>query len=214
MFSIDTMINFYSSFGYISVFGVLLLCGFGLPIPEDLTILVGGIISGLGYTNPLVMGIVCFIGVLIGDVIVYNMGRFFGESLFNTRLGKRLLSHSWYDRIVKSFAKNGKMVLLTARFLPGLRTPIFLTAGMTRFAGFGTFVIIDGLAALVSIPIWITIGYFGASNREHLTKWISNTKWSIGLIIVLVVVIYIICKKIKQKLINAELVETDITSYK
>jgi membrane protein DedA with SNARE-associated domain len=85
---------------------------------------------------------------------------------------------------------------------------------MTRFAGFGTFVIIDGLAALVSIPIWITIGYFGASNREHLTKWISNTKWSIGLIIVLVVVIYIICKKIKQKLINAELVETDITSYK
>lgn len=125
MFSIDTMINFYSSFGYLSVFGVLLLCGFGLPIPEDITILVGGIISGLGYTHPIFMGIVCFFGVLIGDVIVYNMGRFFGESLFNTRLGKRLLSHSWYDRIVKSFRKKRENGAINSPISAGITNTYF-----------------------------------------------------------------------------------------
>jgi membrane protein DedA with SNARE-associated domain len=62
---------FYSSFGYFSVFGVLILCGFGLPVPEDVSILAGGIITGLGYGNVHVMMVVSFLGVMIGDITVY-----------------------------------------------------------------------------------------------------------------------------------------------
>jgi membrane protein DedA with SNARE-associated domain len=207
--SIDSMIVFYQSFGYVSVFGVLLFCGFGLPIPEDISIIAGGVISGLGYTNVHLMCFVSLCGVLIGDIIIYCIGRHFGKKIFKKKMGKRIFSNNWYDRILKSFHKNGKMVLFAARFLPGLRTPIFLTAGITKFVGFWTFLLIDGIAALLSVPIWTYLGYYGASNRDFLLKSLRDTKIAIVIILSIIIIIYLASKFFKRKLIKAEIVETD-----
>ena len=52
----------FSHYGYAAVFFVLVICGFGVPIPEDLTLVTGGVISGLGHTNShwmIVVGIHC-----------------------------------------------------------------------------------------------------------------------------------------------------------
>jgi membrane protein DedA with SNARE-associated domain len=205
-FSIDSMITFYQSSGYIAVFGVLLLCGFGLPIPEDISIIAGGIISGLGYTNVYVMLFVSLFGVLLGDSITYWVGRHFGKRIMKKRLGKKVISNAWYDRILRSFRKNGKMVLFTARFLPGLRTPIFLTAGITKFVGYGTFLMIDGLAAILSVPVWTFLGYYGASNRETLGSCIRDTKIIIVVLLAGIILFYIGSKFLKKKLIKAEIV--------
>ena len=42
---------FFSQYGYAAVFLVLIACGFGVPIPEDITLVTGGVISGLGQAN-------------------------------------------------------------------------------------------------------------------------------------------------------------------
>ena len=52
---LQLLVEFFSQYGYIAVFGVLILCGFGLPIPEDITLVSGGIISALGNTNQHIM---------------------------------------------------------------------------------------------------------------------------------------------------------------
>lgn len=44
---LDSLIDFFTNYGSIAVFGVLLLCGFGLPIPEDITLVAGGVISSI-----------------------------------------------------------------------------------------------------------------------------------------------------------------------
>ena len=41
----EFLIEFFSSYGYWAVFLVLLACGFGVPIPEDVTLVSGGVIS-------------------------------------------------------------------------------------------------------------------------------------------------------------------------
>jgi membrane protein DedA with SNARE-associated domain len=207
--SLDYIIGFYSSFGYFSVFGVLLLCGFGLPIPEDISILAGGIITGLGYGNVHIMLVVSFIGVLTGDIIVYNIGRIFGERIFKKKFGKKILENGWYDRIVKSFNENGKIVLFVARFLPGFRTPIFLTAGITKFVGLPTFILIDGFAALISVPIWNYLGYYSASNRELLIQWMRDTKIALVILLLSVVAAYVIMKIIKNKIVKSKIMSVD-----
>jgi len=207
--SLDYIIGFYSSFGYLSVFGMLLLCGFGVPIPEDISILAGGIITGLGYGNVHLMCFVSFLGVLIGDMIVYNIGRASGEKIFSTKFGKRILSHGWYEKIVKSFNENGKMVLFAARFMPGLRTPIYLTAGITKFVGFPTFIIIDGFAALISVPVWNYIGFYSASNRELLIKWMRETKIAIFAILVVLITGYVIMKIIRSRFVKTKIIDAD-----
>ena len=115
MFSLASMVNFYETFGYIAVFGMLILCGLGVPVPEDISIIAGGVITGLGYGNVHLMLFISLAGVLIGDSTVYWIGRYFGTQIFNKKLGQKLLNNSWYDKIVKSFEKNGKIVQLQKR---------------------------------------------------------------------------------------------------
>jgi membrane protein DedA with SNARE-associated domain len=48
---LQILLDFFTGYGYVAVFTVLLVCGFGVPIPEDITLVAGGIISGLGYAD-------------------------------------------------------------------------------------------------------------------------------------------------------------------
>ena len=61
---LDTLIRFFTENGYVAVFVVLMICGFGVPIPEDITLVAGGVIAGLGYANVHVMCAVGLFGVL------------------------------------------------------------------------------------------------------------------------------------------------------
>ncbi|HSC81531.1 MAG TPA: DedA family protein, partial [Chitinolyticbacter sp.] len=53
------LVTIFTDYGYLAVFLVLLICGFGVPIPEDITLVAGGIISGLGYAHVHTMFAVC-----------------------------------------------------------------------------------------------------------------------------------------------------------
>lgn len=184
MFEIQSLVNFYEIYGYIAVFGVLLLCGFGLPIPEDISLVAGGIISGMGYTDVHLMTLIAMTGVLIGDSTVYNLGRLFGERFLRLRLVARILTPTRYNTVLRRFERHGRWVIFAARFMPGLRTPIFATAGITRFVGFPQFISIDGFAALISVPFWVYLGYFGAHERETLVRWITRSQFGVlGLLV-------------------------------
>jgi membrane protein DedA with SNARE-associated domain len=209
LISLDSIITFYSSFGYFSVFGMLMLCGFGIPIPEDISIIAGGIIAGLGYGNIHVMCLVSFLGVMLGDISVYNIGRVFGKRIFEKKFGKKILEHGWYDKIIKSFNQNGKIVLFAARFMPGFRMPIYLTAGITKFVGFPAFILIDGFAALISVPVWNYLGFCGSKNRELLIKWIRETKIAIFFILVITITVYLLMKLIKSRIMKSKIINID-----
>ena len=72
---------FFVQYGYAAVFFVLVICGFGVPIPEDLTLVTGGVISGLGYTNSHWMVVVGMLGVLAGDGFMFVAGRVWGQKI-------------------------------------------------------------------------------------------------------------------------------------
>lgn len=168
------LVTFFTDYGYWAVFGVLIACGFGLPIPEDISLVAGGIISGLAYTHVHTMFLVGMAGVLIGDGIVFTAGRMLGERVFSLPLVRRVMTPTRYAQVQSKFSRYGNWVVFTARFMPGLRTPIFLTAGATRQVSFLRFLLLDGFAALISVPVWVYLGYLGANNREWLAQMISR----------------------------------------
>jgi len=97
-------------------------------------------------------------GVVIGDGILYAIGRVYG---------RRLLNLGWVQRhfvppekraeIERNFAARGIMVLLGARLLPGIRTPIFIMAGVLRVP-FGRFLFADAIYAIpmVNVLFWLS----------------------------------------------------------
>lgn len=202
MFELQSLVNFFQSYGYISVFTILLLCGFGLPVPEDISLVAGGIIAGLGYANVHLMFAIALAGVLIGDSTMYNLGRILGERVLNLRLVRRLLTPKRYSLVRSKFEQYGKRVIFAARFLPGLRSPIFLTAGITRFVSFWIFLGIDSLAALISVPFWVYLGYYGAHEREWLMRWISRTQWGILVVALVIALVILIDAMIGRRLLR------------
>ena len=178
--------TFFQHFGYAAVFFVLVVCGFGIPIPEDVTLVAGGVISGLGYTNVHIMFFVGMAGVLVGDGLMFVLGRIYGTQILRFRPIAKLMPPKRYAQVQQQFDKHGNRVLFVARFIPGLRSPIFLTAGMSGKVSFWQWLIMDGLAALISVPIWIYLGDFGAENRDWLMHKIHQFQNGfMGLVVIL-----------------------------
>lgn len=173
----------FIDYGYVAVFIVLLLCGFGVPIPEDVTLVAGGVIAGLGHANPHIMVVVGLAGVLIGDGVMFLAGRIFGYRILRLKWVARIITRKRYVRIKALFTKYGNWVLFIARFLPGLRTPIYITSGITRRVSIMQFLIMDGLAALISVPVWIYLGVFGAENIDWLEHKVHQ--FQVGIFVLL-----------------------------
>lgn len=189
---LDFLIAFFTDYGYLAVFGILILCGFGLPIPEDITLVSGGVISGLDLANPHTMCIVGLAGVLLGDSTMFLAGRIFGYRIQRIRTFRRILSPRRFSQIQRKFKKYGLSLLFVARFLPGLRSPIFLVAGMSRRISYHTFILMDGFAALISVPIWVYLGYFFADNLDLLMEYVHDVQKLIYLILALLVIVVLV----------------------
>lgn len=192
---LDFLIGFFTDYGYIAVFGILILCGFGLPVPEDITLVSGGVISGLDLANPHTMCIVGLAGVLIGDSTMFLAGRIFGYRIQRIKTFRRILSPRRFSHIQRKFKQYGLSLLFVARFLPGLRSPIFLVAGMSRRISYLTFILMDGIAALISVPVWVYLGYFFADNLDLLMEYVKDVQTLIylvlGVILLIVLIVYL-----------------------
>ncbi|ULJ61646.1 DedA family protein [Wielerella bovis] len=177
--------NFFIQFGYVAVFFVLVLCGFGVPIPEDITLVAGGVISGLHYTNVHIMAIVGFGGVMVGDGIMFLLGKFYGERILRFKPVARLMPPKRYAQVRQKFDRYGNRVLFVARFLPGLRSPIFLTAGMSGKISFWQWLMMDGFAALISVPVWVYLGNYGAENKDWLMQQVHRFQHGLYIVLIL-----------------------------
>ena len=174
---------FFTEYGYAAVFFVLVACGFGVPIPEDITLVTGGVISGLGYTNVHTMVVVGMVGVLVGDGLMFTAGRIFGHKILKVRIIARVMTPKRYVQVQEKFDRYGNRVLFIARFLPGLSTPIYITAGISRKVSYLRFFLMDGLAALVSVPVWVYLGSYGAEQTDWLMRKVHQFQYGLfGLI--------------------------------
>ncbi|MFA9487510.1 MULTISPECIES: DedA family protein [unclassified Mannheimia] len=186
----ETLIEFFSSYGYWAVFLVLLACGFGLPIPEDITLVSGGVISGLGYTNVHWMLVVSMLGVLIGDSTMYWLGRIYGEKILQFPLIRKIATPERFAMVQERFETQGWKLLFMARFLPGLRAVVYLVSGITRKVSFVKFLLVDFFAAIISVPIWVYLGDYGASNLGWLKEQVSNGQHAIFAILGIVILFF------------------------
>lgn len=202
------LINFFAAYGYIAVFLVLLACGFGLPVPEDVTLVAGGVICCLADgLDVKMMLFVSLMGVIVGDGIMFMLGRLLGPKVKTVPLLRNIFTERIYHQMQEKVQKYGHWILFIARFLPGLRAPIFMTAGISRKVPYWKFLLMDGTAALISVPVWVYAGYYFAHDLDDLLEWIKHSEsvviGGVGVLLVIFIVIFYI-KKYKKRCKNSQ----------
>lgn len=134
---------------------------------------------------------VCILGVVISDGLLYGMGRFWGPRLLETRWMKRMLADHKRARIEENFQRYGVLVLLFARFLPAIRSPIFIMAGVTRVS-FTRFLLADGIYAIPGVTLLFTLAFwFGDRFRDLVLEAEGKAKNVIILAVLTAIGVYL-----------------------
>jgi len=178
---LDSILSLLEQFPGPAAFGLLLLCGLGLPPwSEELVILGSGYFvaqGGVGYYAAVAW---CWAGILAGDSIIYFLGKTAGEKVYSWPILRRHLGQKQRARFNRRFTREGTKAVFLARFLPGFRMVAYLVAGNLGMR-YWKFLLLDSLGAFLTVPISVAFGWYFAENLEQATALLRA--WEIPLII-------------------------------
>src|SRR5438105_433865 len=123
----QSMALWISQYGYPAIFFLLIGGIVGLPVPDQLLLVVSGY---LVLTKSLALGptlLVAVLGSIVGITLSYALGRGSGSYLSKVRFAAKRLENArqWFERF-------GGWTLVFGYFIPGIRNLIGFTSGMMR----------------------------------------------------------------------------------
>ena len=172
----DWIISTIEQFGYLGLFGLMLLESIFPPIPSELIIPFAGFVAARGDLNIFGVLAATTLGALVGTLPWYFAGRFFGLHRVREladRYGRWLtLNAEEIDLATRIFHRFGPWMVLLGRLLPIIRTLISVPAGLAamplwKFTAF----------SLVGMITWNTLlagaGYLMNEHYELIEVWLD-----------------------------------------
>ncbi|HZN41902.1 MAG TPA: VTT domain-containing protein [Planctomycetota bacterium] len=173
----DQIVGTITEYPYLGAALVFLLCGIGLPLPEEIVLLAAGYVCAKFPEHATLhwMMLWCAGAILTGDLIPYVLGRVFGVRLLRLRWLRWLVTRKRLASFDRWFRRRGDLVILIARFLAGLRIVAFFTAGTMKMS-WTRFVMLDGVGIVLMVPFLSLLGYHSASFIEGLIAIVQKVE--------------------------------------
>lgn len=167
------------------IFGVAFFDSVVPIVPSETTVIIGGVAAGSGL-QPLWAVIVCgAVGAFLGDNTAYVIGARLSGWIRRqaAKKPKRQLRLEWATEQIRT---RGGLLLVTARFIPGGRTALTISSGITHqprrwFMGW----------IAIAVIIWASyaalLGYIGgkAFEDDHTTAFLIAFGSALGINVVI-----------------------------
>lgn len=164
----------------------LLALALSTLISEDAACIGAGLLVATGELTFLEASLSCGLGIFFGDLLLYAAGRF-SHGLVRRWLGEERLARAstWLEA-------KGVSAIVTSRFTPGLRLPLYVAAGIVRtslplfvggllFAGaiwtpalIGAAALLGGRMLPLPLPVLLLLGYFGFKMLTKLVRIVPD----------------------------------------
>lgn len=184
-------------YSHLGVFISLLIVSFGLPIPEDIILITGGVVSARD-NSLLLMNLAGMSGVLVGDSIIYWLGYYYGEALLKRRPFRWLMTPERLQKVRAYYQKYGYWTIFFSRFAAGLRASSFMLAG-TSHVPYRIFLLANGMAALISVPFFIGLGYYFSDNIQAVIARMKTIQGDILIVLAVALVLFLLYRKFWKK---------------
>ena len=180
------MEDFLLHSSYFGIFIVLVLTGCGLPLPEEVPIVLAGVMAKAGSMDVYLALAACLTGAVAGDCVMYFIGHHFGRSWLREHpFLARHLTPERERQIEEKIRQHGLKVFFLARFMLGVRAPIYITCGIMRVP-FRRFLFADAISASVVVSLVFGLSYWLG---EDVLIWIKRSEWAITIIVVAIVIV-------------------------
>lgn len=160
-------------------------------LTEDFACIGAGLLVAQGRIGFFAATLACFIGIVVGDVLLYWAGHSLGRPWLSRAPLKWLLTPQQVRRSTEWFQRRGPMVVFISRFVPGTRVASYFTAGLLR-TGFWRFLLYFTLAVAIWTPFLVGIASF-LGNRI-VDYFHVFERWALPSVVVLLVGIWVFAK--------------------
>ena len=158
----DWLVETFTSYPYLGVAVVFLICGLGFPLPEELVLIAAGYVCFKNLAELPPMMAASAAAILAGDVLPFFLGRTFGARLLRLRPLRVFINKRRLAKFDRWFRRRGDLVIFFARFITGLRLVAYFTAGTMRMP-YRRFIMLDLIGIAVVVPLLIWLGYSGGN---------------------------------------------------
>jgi membrane protein DedA with SNARE-associated domain len=180
------------------IIAMLTASSFGLPIPEEVTIISAGVVGYIvshpqkfipteGSSQAVTawgLALVCFLAVFLSDLLVFGIGRWARSHVSDSNRFAKVLKSAMFTKASELIEKHGMIMVATFRFTPGIRFPGHLACGFMQIPTWKFFAV-DGLAALLSVPTQVLlIAFYGDVILDYLKQF------KIALVVVIVILLF------------------------
>ncbi len=194
---IENFLNNSQVLLYPTILLLLLAAGLSLPISADLVLLTCGYLSFIGKANSIILIPIAITGILIGDTLMFFIGKKYGMKLTQIWPFKKVLTLERIEKVKMKFNIYGYRIVFCARFMPGIRTVFMFSAGLMHL-NYLKFILYDAAGAVIVVPLIIYSVIAVAGNTALIKEYLKQGQWVV-LVIAVVVVVYILFKNKKRK---------------
>jgi len=154
-----------SPWGLLALAVVAAIDGFFPVVPSESLVVTAGVFASTGDQTLSLIIAAAAVGAFTGDHVSYLVGRRAAKR-FTDRLregSQRSAAYGWARRVL---AERGGTVIVVARYIPGGRTAVTLTAGAVHHP-LSSFTFFDGIAAVSWATYAALVGYLGGAAFEE-----------------------------------------------
>ncbi len=185
-------VEVFLRYGYLIVFGWVLLEQLGMPLPSTPILVTAGTLTATHHMRIGWIVLAVMAGSAISDSIWFRLGGRYGSAVTHWICRFSLEAASCVRKTEDVLTRHGSAGLFFAKFVPGLNTMAAPLAGQSKMS-YRTFLLYDMAGTFLWVTTLVLLGrFFGDAIRrnEGLLHWLSRSAFALVVLVVLGIVAY------------------------
>ena len=176
--------------GYAILFAVVFLEAIGVPVPAALALLIAGGAAATGSLLASYALLGAMLAMLVGDTLMFLLGRHTGWWLLGILCRISLNPEACILRSADSFYRRGRILLVFAKFIPGINSMAPPLAGSMSMR-FWSFIRLDAAGAALYIGTCFGIGFVFSGALAAVTRGYHTFGQAVGWVVVALMIMYV-----------------------
>lgn len=180
---LNELMSYIEQYGYWALFFCLWLGIIGMPIPDEMIVMSGGLVSSMGILDLIPAFLLTYLGVVSGLSLGYILGKIFGIKILNKLMKKKKTKYLLKSQ--KMIAKYGHYTLVISYFIPVVRHIVPYLVGMNNMS-FKTYAIYSYVTGFVWTLVYFLLGSIFGKHIEVIVTLATEYGIYFGGIVIVV----------------------------
>ncbi|MCC2542463.1 DedA family protein [Bacillus thuringiensis] len=180
---LNELMSYIEQYGYWALFFCLWLGIIGMPIPDEMIVMSGGLVSSMGILDLIPAFLLTYLGVVSGLSLGYILGKIFGIKILNKLMKKKKTKYLLKSQ--EMIAKYGHYTLVISYFIPVVRHIVPYLVGMNNMS-FKTYAIYSYVTGFVWTLVYFLLGSIFGKHIEVIVTLATEYGIYFGGIVIVV----------------------------